>query len=35
MIFMEHVPLEREFTVTATDSVAWFDWAKKNHLLPS
>ncbi len=33
MIFMEHVPLDREFTVTATDSVDWIDWARKNNLL--
>ena len=33
MIFMEHVPLDREFTVTATHSVDWIDWARKNNLL--
>ena len=33
MMFIEHVPLDREFAVTATPSVDWIDWARKNNLL--
>jgi hypothetical protein len=32
MVFMEHVPLDREFTVAATESVNWIDWAQQNNL---
>ncbi len=35
MVFMEHVPLDREFTVAATESLDWIDWARQNNPLSS
>jgi hypothetical protein len=35
MIFMENVPLDRDFAVSATEAVDWIDWAKGNNFLIS
>ena len=30
MVFMEHVPLDREFAIEATETVNWIEWAQLN-----
>jgi hypothetical protein len=35
MIFMDHVPLDREFIVSETESVDWIAWAMRNGRSPS
>jgi hypothetical protein len=34
MIYMDNVPLDRNFTVADTSSVNWIDWARQNGRLP-
>jgi hypothetical protein len=33
MVFMENVPLDRQFTVRVTETVDWIEWSRSNNFL--
>ena len=35
VVFTEHVPFDRTFTVGATEAVRWIDWAQQHGMLPT